>query len=137
MRGVPLYVQCGTISSNSQYGIYLGSYSSLDMSYNVFNTGVPAQVTAINNGITIRPYYATGLNLNGGRNDLTPLVSGSQTVVNGSLIWGCSQTTIIDAYRNKWNSLGNPASAADYLLDGYDISQVCQLTLVDNTPIIP
>ena len=104
-------VSCGSISTNSQYGIYLKNQATLYMNG---NGTVNAQTTAINNGVTLQCFKASNFYLNGGYNNLTPLTSGTQSAINGTL--QCQTYAPIAAYNNKWNVAGTALTTNDYFL---------------------
>jgi hypothetical protein len=124
-------VSCGSISTNSQYGIYLKNQATLYMNG---NGTVNAQTTAINNGVTLQCYKASNFYLNGGYNNLTPLTSGTQSAINGTL--QCQTYAPIAAYNNKWNVAGTALTTSDYFLTT-SCSTPTAIIVNDPQPISP
>jgi hypothetical protein len=106
-----VYVKCGSVSTNSQYGMYMKNSATLFMNG---STGAPHDpTTALNNGTTIKCLKATNLYLNLGINSLKPLNTGQQKTLNGTLL--CQTYSAQPANQNNWNgSVGTALTSAEY-----------------------
>ena len=131
MKGTTLQTWCGSISNNSNYGVYLKDNSSAQIGN--MQLGQTSGVTMINNGTTIKCLKTNTLLLNNGNNNFTPLSSGSQNVINGTMLL-CANYATIPAYGNKWNLAGSPLNTSDYYLTNSCISPSL-VTLSDPAPV--
>jgi len=134
--GGSLIAKCGNISDNTQNGISLALNANLIMNYTAGANG--SQVTAINNGITIKASLAKVIDLYKGNNDLTPKVSKTKSVIRGTLYNGCNSYTI-DATNNKWNDQFTSPNSQDYLLSSTDLSMCRSANIIVKDPrsIVP
>ncbi len=108
-----VYVKCGSVSTNSQYGMYMKNSATLFMSGSVPTPHDPT--TALNNGTTIKCLKATNVYLNLGNNSLKPLNIGQQKTLNGTLL--CQTYPSQPANQNNWNgSVGTALTFAEYLV---------------------
>jgi hypothetical protein len=131
MKGTTLQVWCGSISSNGNIGVYLKENSSAQIGN--MQLGQTSGVTMTNNGITIKCLKTNTLLLNNGHNDFTPLISGNQNTINGTMLQ-CATYGTIPAYGNKWNLSGSQLSANDYYLTN-SCSSPGLVSLADPTPV--
>lgn len=106
-----VYIKCGSISTNTQYGLYMKNSGTLFMSG---SSGSPHDpTTALNNGTTIKCLKANNLYLNLGINSLKPLNIGQQKTLNGTLL--CQTYSSQPANQNNWNgSVGTALTSAEY-----------------------
>lgn len=117
---------CTAVQNHSQYGIYGATNASLLFNQSFGNNSFN------NNKRTINLYKANGLDLYRGMNDLRPVTTGTQDIINGSLI--CSGSTSISALNNKWKPNGTSPNTNDY-----SVIRACspplQVNFVDPNPI--
>ncbi len=113
VRSAPLNIICGSVSYNGT-GLKIRDGGTLRMDDNFPSNPPYANVTAINNDITIEAGRANYLYLNNGNNDLSPSGINNYSAVNGTILSGPDP---LPAASNKWNVSGN-FSTDDYLLYG-------------------
>ena len=137
VEGTTAIIACGTVSNNSDNAISIVNNGNIDMKG---NGTVHAQVTAVDNGFTISCDKGRGILLQNGYNDLRPLNSNTQSVINGVLRRKCPSANII-ASNNHWDIGGNVLSSNDYNLVTAINNQGClaatPITVVDNFPVSP
>ncbi|NEN24815.1 T9SS type A sorting domain-containing protein [Cryomorpha ignava] len=121
-----LKATCNKVQNHSQYGIYGNLNASLLFNQSFGNNSFN------DNKRTINLYKANSLDLYRGWNDLRPVTTGTQDIINGSFI--CSGPTTISAINNKWKSNGTSPNTNDYYVVR-DCSPSFQITIVDPNPI--
>ncbi len=109
VSGVPASVHCGSVSYNTFAGFKINKRAALLMDGNVAAKG--AQVTAVNNGLTIKLLQANYIYLNKGFNDISPLAPQTQTVIAGVI--SSNGPIPIITNNNRWNNSAN-FSTSDY-----------------------
>ncbi len=104
-------VKCGSVSNNTQYGIYVKNSATLFMNG---TSSLPHDpTTAINNGTTIKCLKANNIYLNLGRNSLRPLYVGQQKTLNGTFL--CQTYGSQPANQNNWKgTVGIALTNAEY-----------------------
>lgn len=112
IEGVILRTRCGSVSFN-ETGFNMLRSSTLIMDQSFSQNTIAAGVTALSNNTTIQTFTTRNLFLDNGKNDLTPLSSGTESTINGSLYVHSPASIVANA--NKWNISGS-LNASDYNL---------------------
>lgn len=133
--GSYLFVHCGEVKNNTNYGFEVKNDATLDMGDNWYTDG--SFVDARNNGTTIKCNNALNVDLINGYNYLMPLVQGQQKTINGTLDRGCS-SFILQATKNQWNLNGTGLNPSDYKLNTlyYDVlcGPAASVIVMDSLP---
>jgi hypothetical protein len=101
-----IYINCGSISSNTYNGITLKDGATL------FMDAEHEPVTAIDNEYTIKCSKANNVYLNLGYNSLAPIVTGLQKTLFGTFL--CQTYGLQVAKKNNWDGIINPLSVTEY-----------------------